>query len=70
MKDINKILPRPKNMLWGCLTNFKPTNIQLEQMDNYLPYDNKWHTIFNGPGNKSTVIDGKEVRRKSIESLT
>lgn len=68
MKDINDILPRPKNMLWGSLTNFRPTNPQIKEMNNFLPHDNKWHTIFNGP--KEVVVDGKEIRRRTAESMT
>ena len=68
MKDINDYIHRPKDMLWGSLTNYKPTKPQYRAMADILPHDNRWHTIISGEG--SVTIDGKEIRRRTAESLT
>ena len=68
MIDINDFIPRPKGMRWGSITNFKPTKSQYMDMNKYLPHDNKWHTILNSTG--STMIDGKEIRRRTSNSMT
>ena len=68
MKDINDILPRPKNMAWGALTNFRPTDTQIKQMNQLFPHNNRWHTVFDGPN--ETIIDGKTIKRRSADSMT
>ena len=68
MKDINDFLPKIPNMRWGSVTNFKPTKNQLQDMNKFLPHDSKWHLILDSKG--SVQVDGKEIRRRSADSMT
>ena len=68
MKDINDVMPKILGMKWGAIMNQYPTNAKLKQINKTLPHDGKWHSIFEGPG--STVIDGKEIRQRTVQSMT
>lgn len=68
MRDINDLMPKEPNMIWGALTNFYPTNAKLKQLDKLLPHDKRWHTVFE---EKNQVhVDGVTIRRKTAESMT
>ena len=68
MKDINDFMPKIPRMRWGSVTNFKPTKVQFQEMAKFLPHDHRWHTILNSYG--SVLVDGKEIRRRSADSMT
>lgn len=68
VEKLNKIMPKPKNMKWGALTNAYPTNAKLKELNKMLPHDKRWHTLFE---EKDQVhIDGVTVRRKNLNSMT
>ncbi len=61
-------MPKIPGMKWGAVLNEKPTNAKLKLMNSTLPHDGKWHIIFEQYG--STIIDGREIRRRTANSLT
>jgi len=64
IKDINKIMPKIPSMKWGVLTNFKPNNYELDEMDRNFASDGKWHSILNdNSDNKGRIIDGYYMRK-------
>jgi hypothetical protein len=68
MIDINDRMPKIPGMLWGALTNIKPTPANLNYLLKVIPSDRKWHLLHESPG--ETTIDGVSVRTKSRESMT
>ena len=46
MKDINDIMPKVPDMKWGALLNKKPTNKKIEELNNLLPHNGRWHTVY------------------------
>lgn len=68
MRDINDIMPKIPGMISGAVTNVKPTAANINQIFRTLPKDKRWHTLFEMPD--SVTIDGKTVRRKTLESMT
>ena len=46
MKDINDVMPKVPNMKWGALLNKKPTNKKIEELNNLLPHNGRWHTVY------------------------
>ena len=66
MKDINEIMPKIPNMKWGALLNKKPTSQKVKELDNLLPHNGKWHTVFEE--NDVSYIDGVPIFKKDSES--
>jgi len=66
IKDINDIMPKLPGMKWGALTNFKPSNQDIKDMDKQFAADGKWHSILNDNSDKDTkgkIIDGYYMRQ-------
>ena len=55
-------------MKWGALLNKKPTSQKVKELDNLLPHNGKWHTVFED--RDISYIDGFPIFQKSKESLT
>ena len=68
LKDINDLMPKIPWMKWGAVTNFKPTNASIRELNKLLPADKKWHTVIESP--KAADVDGITIRRKTAESMT
>ena len=68
MKDINEIMPKIPNIKWGALLNKKPTSQKVKELDNLLPHNGKWHTVFEE--RDISYIAGFPIFQKSKESLT
>lgn len=67
-RDINDILPKIEGMAWGAVTNMEPTVANLRYLLKAMPHDEKWHAIFESP--ESVHIDGREIRRRTADSMT
>ncbi len=61
-------MPKMPDMKWGALTNIRPTNAKLNEMNRFLPHDSKWHLLFEEEGQVN--VDGVPVRRKNLDSMT
>ena len=46
VSKLNKVMPKMPDMKWGALTNMRPTNAKLNEMNRLLPHDSKWHLLF------------------------
>ena len=68
MKDINDIMPKVPNMKWGALLNKKPTNKKIEELNNLLPHNGRWHTVYEE--DDVSVIDGIPIIKKEEDSMT
>lgn len=68
MKDINDIMPKIPGLKWGIVTNARIGSAQLEDLIKLMPHDEKWHTLWEGPNEVN--MDGKTIRRRSMESMT
>lgn len=55
-------------MKWGALTNYFPTNAKLKELNRLLPHDKRWHTVMES--DKSVVVDGHPIIRKTAKSMT
>lgn len=65
MRDINDIMPKIPGMKWGALTNFEPSNHDIQEMDKQFAHDGKWHSILNesDKDSKGKIIDGYYMRK-------
>lgn len=68
MRDINDMMPRIPNMKWGALTNKYPTNKNVKELDQMLPHDKKWHTVFDF--NDHVYVDDVQIWKKDKKSWT
>jgi hypothetical protein len=68
MKDINDIMPKVPNMKWGALLNKKPTNKKIEELNNLLPHNGRWHTVYEE--DDVSIIDGIPIIKKEKDSMT
>ena len=68
MKDINEIMPKVPNMKWGALLNKKPTNTKIEELNNLLPHNGRWHTVYEE--DDVSIIDGIPIIKKEKDSMT
>ena len=59
MKDINDIMPKVPDMKWGALLNKKPTNKKIQELNNLLPHNGRWHTVYEE--DDLSVIDGISI---------
>ena len=66
MKDINEIMPKVPNMKWGALLNKKPTNKKIEELNNLLPHNGRWHTVYEE--DYVSIIDGIPIIKKDRKS--
>ena len=58
MKDINDIMPKVPDMKWGALLNKKPTNKKIEELNNLLPHNGRWHTclLYTSPSPRDGLL--------------
>ena len=68
MKDINDVMPKVPNMKWGALLNKKPTNKKIEELNNLLPHNGRWHTVYEE--DDVSIIDGVPIIKKEKDSMT
>jgi len=68
VSKLNKVMPKMPDMKWGALTNMRPTNAKLNEMNRLLPHDSKWHLLFEEEDQVN--VDGVPIRRKTLDSLT
>lgn len=68
IRDINDIMPKIDNMRWGALMNRPPTNKIIKDMNAIFPDNGRWHTVFEE--DDFIIVDGKEVRKRSLKSWT
>ena len=61
-------MPKIENMQWGALMNRPPTNQRVHDMDRIFPDNGRWHTVFDV--DDSVIVDGVEIRRKSLDKWT
>ena len=67
MKDINDIMPKVPDMKWGALLNKKPTNKKIEELNNLLPHNGRWHTVYEE--DDVSVIDGIPIIKKEKDRV-
>ena len=67
MKDINDIMPKVHDMKWGALLNKKPTNKKIEELNNLLPHNGRWHTVYEE--DDVSIIDGIPIIKKDKNCL-
>ena len=68
VSKLNKAMPKMPDMKWGALTNIRPTNAKLNEMNRLLPHDSKWHLLFEEEDQVN--VDGVPIRRKNLDSMT
>lgn len=68
MKDVNDFMPKIPGMRWGALLNYEPGNAEIKKLNQMMPDDSKWHTIFHQDG--ETNVDGRVIRNRSAKSMT
>jgi hypothetical protein len=68
VSKLNKVMPKMPDMKWGALTNMRPTNAKLNEMNRLLPHDSKWHLLFEEEDQVN--VDGIPIRRKNLDSMT
>jgi len=68
VSKLNKVMPKMPDMKWGALTNMRPTNAKLNEMNRLLPHDSKWHLLFEEEDQVN--VDGVPIRRKNLDSMT
>jgi hypothetical protein len=68
VSKLNKVMPKMPDMKWGALTNIRPTNAKLNEMNRLLPHDSKWHLLFEEEDQVN--VDGIPIRRKNLDSMT
>ena len=52
----------------GALLNKKPTNKKIEELNNLLPHNGRWHTVIEE--DDVSIIDGVPIIKKEIDSMT
>ncbi len=52
----------------GCITNKKPTNKKIEELNNLLPHNGRWHTVYEE--DNVSIIDGIPIIKKEKDSMT
>ena len=55
-------------MKWGALLNKKPTNKKIEELNNLLPHNGRWHTVYEE--DDVSIIDGIPIIKKDKDSMT
>lgn len=55
-------------MKWGAVMNKFPTNEKIKQLNEILPHNGKWHTVFEEKN--FAIIDGKEIRKQDPSKWT
>jgi hypothetical protein len=68
MRDINEVMPKIPNMKWGALLNKRPTNRRIHELDQMLPHDKRWHTVFDIDDH--VYVDDIQIRKSDSKDLT
>ena len=68
MRDINDVMPKIPDMKWGALTNKYPTNKNVKELDELLPHDKRWHTVFDMED--QVYVDDVRVWKKDKKAWT
>ena len=68
MSNYTFITLKNGKILKNQLINKKPTNKKIEELNNLLPHNGRWHTVYEE--DDVSIIDGIPIIKKEKDSMT